>query len=112
MKKRFFALIIGAVLLIPTANAFAESGSVTMTRNGITPMVVESAGGGTWDHGFSSSSPYEHWSNYDHTEKTHMSSAGNFHSTVSSEWNSATEGWTYARCADTLWGNTANWNTK
>ncbi|WP_223068719.1 lactococcin 972 family bacteriocin [Paenibacillus caui] len=110
MKKKLIALVVA--LAIPTSAFAAEHGSITMIRDGITPMVVEDAGGGTWDHDFSVDQPYRHWSNYNHTSKTHKSSAGNLFTTVSSEWKSSTEGWTYATCSDTLFGNTANWDTK
>lgn len=114
MKRKLIALTVGAVLLIPGANVFAkaEHGTVNMDRNGFTTMTIENAGGGYWDHDFSLSFPYIHWSNYNHTSKTHKSSAGNLTQTVSSQWALSTGGMTFASISDTATGNTANWDTK
>ncbi len=78
--------------------------------NSITPLTTEYVGGGKWEHGFIGIEWV--YSNYNHVEKTHKSSASNSIRTVDSGWKLKTDGWAKAKAAQTLWGNKANWNTK
>lgn len=91
-------------------NTYSETINGTPVRDGIKALVSESAGGGSWDHGFIGIKSV--YSDYNHTGKTHRSSASNFRSTDRAPWKSKYGGWTYASIAQSLWGNKANWNTK
>ncbi|XAK55381.1 lactococcin 972 family bacteriocin [Bacillus inaquosorum] len=121
MKKKVFAsMVLGAALLVSSSVVFASSsdeathGEVNLdeTRDLIQVMKLtkEKAGGGTWYHGFEGGQTK---SNYNHTKKTHKSSAAaGGERYFSSKWKKKDEGYTYASVYTTLWGNRAFWDTK
>ncbi|PZF90749.1 lactococcin 972 family bacteriocin [Listeria ivanovii] len=72
------------------------------------PLLKASAGGGKFWVKWGGD---RHWSNYNHSTKTHRSSASNNRATEYSGWKSK------GRLASvwiksSLWGNKANWSTK
>ncbi|MCY9186119.1 lactococcin 972 family bacteriocin [Bacillus halotolerans] len=121
MKKKVFAsIMLGATLLVSSSVVFASSsdeathGEVNLdeTRDLIQIMKLTKtkAGGGTWYHGFEDDQVK---SNYNHTKKTHKSSAqAGGERFFSSKWKKKDEGYTYASVYQTLWGNRAFWDTK
>ncbi|MBC1485603.1 lactococcin 972 family bacteriocin [Listeria seeligeri] len=72
------------------------------------PLLKASAGGGTFTVKWGGD---RHWSNYNHSKKTHRSSASNNRATERSEWKSKGK-LASVWIKSSLSGNKANWATK
>jgi len=119
LKKRVLASVVLGLSLLGSSAVFASSdddathGEINLdeTRDlyNITKLTRSKAGGGTWYHGIEKG-----WvkSNYNHTKKTHKSSAAAGQRFFSAKWKSKNEGYTYASVAEVLWGNKCFWDTK
>ncbi|WP_186319556.1 lactococcin 972 family bacteriocin [Bacillus pumilus] len=119
MKKKVLASIVLGLGLLGGQATFASQsndvnhGEVNLdeTRDLISTMKLTKSkpGGGTWYHGFEGGYVK---SNYNHTKKTHRSSAKAGQRYFSAKWKKKNEGYTYASVAETLWNNAAYWDTK
>ncbi|KAA6446897.1 lactococcin 972 family bacteriocin [Bacillus swezeyi] len=119
MKNKVLASLVLGISLLGSSAVFASSadesthGEVNLdeTRDLIklAKLTKSYVGGGTWYHGFDKG-----WvkSNYNHTKKTHRSSAMAGSRYFTSEWKAKDEGYTYASVAEVLFGNRAFWDTK
>ncbi|MCD2253978.1 lactococcin 972 family bacteriocin [Listeria marthii] len=93
-----------------SANKTGEKVIFSETTTGKKPLLkaAQSTGGGTF---WVTWGQDRHYSNYQHTKKTHKSSASNYRYTESSPWktkNKLASVW----IKSSLWGNKANWTTK
>lgn len=93
-----------------SANKTGEKVIFSETTTGKKPLLkaAQSAGGGTF---WVTWGQDRHYSNYQHTKKTHRSSASNYRATERSSWkakNNLATTW----IKSSLWGNKANWATK
>ncbi|EEU7817493.1 Lmo2776 family bacteriocin [Listeria monocytogenes] len=93
-----------------SANKTGEKVIFSETTTGKKPLLkaAQSAGGGTFRVTWGQD---RHYSNYQHTKKTHRSSASNYRATERSSWK-AKNNLATAWIKSSLWGNKANWATK
>ncbi|EPD9049748.1 lactococcin 972 family bacteriocin [Listeria monocytogenes] len=93
-----------------SANKTGEKVIFSDTTTGKKPLLkaAQSAGGGTF---WVTWGQDRHYSNYQHTKKTHRSSASNYRATERSSWK-AKNNLATAWIKSSLWGNKANWATK
>ncbi|EAF1045067.1 lactococcin 972 family bacteriocin [Listeria monocytogenes] len=93
-----------------SANKTGEKVIFSETTTGKKPLLkaAQSAGGGTF---WVTWGQDRHYSNYQHTKKTHRSSASNYRATERSSWK-AKNNLATAWIKSSLWGNKANWATK
>ncbi|EAF6003280.1 Lmo2776 family bacteriocin [Listeria monocytogenes] len=93
-----------------SANKTGEKVIFSETTTGKKPLLkaTQSAGGGTF---WVTWGQDRHYSNYQHTKKTHRSSASNYRATERSSWK-AKNNLATAWIKSSLWGNKANWATK
>ncbi|MBC2375504.1 lactococcin 972 family bacteriocin [Listeria welshimeri] len=85
---------------------FSETTESTTSKKPL--LKASSAGGGTF---WVTWGQDRHYSNYQHSKKTHRSSASNYRATEKSSWktkNNLATVW----IKSSLWGNKANWATK
>ncbi|MCI3196894.1 lactococcin 972 family bacteriocin [Bacillus atrophaeus] len=119
MKKKVLAPIVLGIALLGGQAAFASPsddvnhGEINLDESRdlmhAMKLTKTKAGGGTWYHGFEGGFVK---SNYNHTKKTHKSSAAAGQRFFESKWKKKNEGYTYASVAETFFGNKAFWNTK
>ncbi|EAE7094182.1 lactococcin 972 family bacteriocin [Listeria monocytogenes] len=93
-----------------SANKTGEKVIFSDTTTGKKPLLkaAQSAGGGTF---WVTWGQDRHYSNYQHTKKTHRSSASNYRATERSSWK-AKNNLATAWIKSSLWGNKTNWATK
>ncbi|EAD3477130.1 lactococcin 972 family bacteriocin [Listeria monocytogenes] len=93
-----------------SANKTGEKVIFSETTTGKKTLLkaAQSAGGGTF---WVTWGQDRHYSNYQHTKKTHRSSASNYRATERSSWK-AKNNLATAWIKSSLWGNKANWATK
>ncbi|EFN3772433.1 Lmo2776 family bacteriocin [Listeria monocytogenes] len=93
-----------------SVNKTGEKVIFSETTTGKKPLLkaAQSYGGGTF---WVTWGQDRHYSNYQHTKKTHRSSASNYRATERSSWK-AKNNLATAWIKSSLWGNKANWATK
>lgn len=127
MKKKIFtALVMSGCLALSMVTAYASSDTATHGEMNVDNLLNNkvaaiqqtlnatrtSAGGGEfWVEWFTKNGFQAFSSNYEHATKTHKSTASSSNDSDTSGWvspNTLAYSWVYS----TMWGNTANWDTK